>query len=74
MYQLDKLLKGQIKQNMDYIRVIGIFLVLALITSCNNKEKTVIHNADTKIIEVNKEVTTPGIEAFIKKNGRQGAF
>ncbi len=52
---------------MNYIKAIGIFLFVSLITSCNNKEKTVANNQGAEKIELNEEVTDPTIEAFIKK-------
>ena len=52
---------------MNYIKVIGVFLLVSLISTCNNKEKTVVNSKGAEKIELNNEVTSPAIEAFINK-------
>ncbi|MDO6602497.1 serine hydrolase domain-containing protein [Arenibacter palladensis] len=52
---------------MNNIKVIGIILFVSLITSCKNKEKTVVNNESSEKPELHKEVTNSAIEAFIEK-------
>lgn len=52
---------------MNYIKAIGIFLFVSLITSCDKKEKSAINNESVDKVELNKEVKNPAIEAFINK-------
>jgi CubicO group peptidase (beta-lactamase class C family) len=52
---------------MNYINAIGIFLLIALVSSCKNNEKEVLNKNSSEKIEAIEEVTNPRIEGFINK-------
>lgn len=52
---------------MNYIKAIGIFLFVSLITSCNDKVTIAENRGGPEKVEINKELTDSAIEAFINE-------